>query len=185
MNDPPAFKDDTDDLICPMLDEVADLLEIARLLTSNRQDPVTALKASRSCGLTRFNPPDLVRFRASNERENSCKNDDREHEVRHWSGEDNQKALPDRAQLERPLTQMLRDGFKVDRLARRGHVADEFHVPAERQPRHFPARTLAIRPADDFAPEADRESLGRNPEEARDQIMAQLMKENERPQQTN
>ena len=65
------------------------------------------------------------------------------------------------------------------------HVADELHVAAEREPGDFPARALLIGPAEQLAAEADREHLGRNLEQTRDEIMAELVKEHERPQRAD
>ena len=51
--------------------------------------------------------------------------------------------------------------LEVRRIARRGHVADELHIAAERQPGDLPPRALPVGPADQLAAEADREGLRR------------------------
>ena len=66
--------------------------------------------------------------------------------------------------------------------ARRAHVADELHIAAERQPADLPAGAPLVGPAGDLAAEADRKALRPDAEPARDEIMAELVDEDERPE---
>ena len=138
---------------------------------------IPALAAAR-VGLDRA---DDVRGWRPDQGEERREDEDREQEIGGWSGKDDEEALPDRPDLESPVAQLLGGmSLEVAGIARRGHVADELDIAAERQPADFPARALLVGPAEHFAPEADREGLGRNPEPARDEIMAKLVEEDER-----
>src|SRR6185437_9915673 len=73
----------------------------------------------------------------------------------------------------------LGDRIELSGVAGGRHVADELDVPAERQPRDFPARSLSVSPAEQLAPEADRENLRRYPQQTCDKIMPELVEEDE------
>src|SRR6185437_16984099 len=107
---------------------------------------------------------------------------DRKQEIGRGTCQHHQKSLPDGSNLESAITQLLRDVFQIIGIARRSHVADELHVAAERQPRNPPPSALPVGPAENLPPESDREGLGRNPEHARDQIVAELVEKDERSQ---
>ena len=100
-------------------------------------------------------------------------------------GEDDQEALPHRPHLEGSVAEVGGNGVELGGLARRRHVADELHIAAERQPADLPPRALPVGPAGKLLPEADREGLGRNAEQPGDQIMAELVEEDERPQRAD
>src|SRR3954447_17487129 len=80
---------------------------------------------------------------------------------------------------------MLGNGVEFGRIAGGSHIADELDVPAKRQPRDFPPCSLAVGPTDYLAAEPDRERLRRNTEQPGDEIMAELLKENERAEHAN
>src|SRR5687767_14271572 len=65
--------------------------------------------------------------------------------------------------------------------ARGIHVADKADIAAQRQPADLPARASAVGPPCDLAPEADREGLRADAEPAADEVMAELVEEDERP----
>ena len=65
-------------------------------------------------------------------------------------------------------------------LAHRIHIADELHIAAERQPADLPSGAAPVCPAGDLPSEADRKFLGADPEQPRDPIMAELVKQHER-----
>src|SRR5262249_35205047 len=81
--------------------------------------------------------------------------------------------------------QMLGDSLEISRITRGAHVADEPDIPAEREPGDLPACSLAVCPANEFVAETDREGLRGNPEQSRDQIMAEFVEENERAQRAD
>src|SRR5262249_27872882 len=90
--------------------------------------------------------------------------------------------LPNLLRLERlrALLGRQREPF-VGRRRGRIHVAGELHITAERQPADLPARAPLVRPAEQFAAEADREGIRLHPEPAADEIMAELVNEDQRP----
>src|SRR5207247_2041584 len=59
--------------------------------------------------------------------------------------------------------------------------AGKFHITAHRQPAEFPARSPAIRIADDLPPEADREGVGLYAAHPANRIMAEFMDEDQWP----
>ena len=71
--------------------------------------------------------------------------------------------------------------IRRDGVAGRVHVALELDVAAERQPADLPARAAPVGPAEHLAAEADREGLRLHAEPAADEIMAELVDEDERP----
>src|SRR5205814_2292578 len=89
---------------------------------------------------------------------------------------------PDRAQLKGTVAQFGRNALEIGGVACRTHVADELHVAAEREPGDLPARALLVGPAEQLAAETDREDLGRDTEQARDEIVAEFVEEDERAQ---
>ena len=105
------------------------------------------------------------------------KDQDCEQEIGCRSSKNDQEALPHGPQLECLVAQMLRDAVELGRVARRGHVADELHIAAKRQPGDLPASPLTVGTAKDFVPEADRKCLGRDLEETRDEIVTELVRE--------
>src|SRR5206468_1317105 len=107
------------------------------------------------------------RPRRTEQRKECSENQDREQEIGGGTGENDQEPLPHRPNLERAVAKLSRNGLKLSRIARRRHVADKLDVAAERQPPDFPARSLAIGPADQLVAEADRKGLGRNAEQPR------------------
>src|SRR5690606_6368664 len=76
----------------------------------------------------------------------------RQDEIEGGTGEDGQRALPDRLKVERDLAlgrgEMLE--FLVVGLADDAHVADELHVAAERYGRELPARAAPVVEADEL-----------------------------------
>jgi len=114
-------------------------------------------------------------------REEDCEDHDREEEIGHRSGQHDQEALPHRFQVEASRAQLLGDAVLVGRDAGGILIADELDESAERQPADLPPSTASVGPADDLAAEAEREGLGADPERLADQIMAELMNEDERP----
>ena len=58
-------------------------------------------------------------------------------------------------------------------------IARELHIAAERNPRQFPARAVAVIPAGDLLAEADREGLDVDPAPARHEEVAELVNEHD------
>ena len=102
-----------------------------------------------------------------------------EQEVRHWAGQDDQEALPDGPMVEAPPTLLRRQCANLAGHADRAHVADKLHVAAERQPADLPACAPFVGPAGDLAAKSNREAFRPNAEDARDEVMAKLVKEDE------
>ena len=93
------------------------------------------------------------------------------------SGSAARPAWPGRsAPAPRPAAPAIRRG-----CAGRVHVAGELDIAAERQPADLPARAALVGPAGDLAAEADREGLRLHAEPAADEIMAELVDEDQRP----
>ena len=122
---------------------------------------------------------------APRKHEEGRENQDREQEIRYWSGEHDEESLPDRPEPGRRDRADARYAVDIAGIARRAHVADELHIAAERKPGDFPARSLAIGPAEDLVAEADRKGFRRDLEQARDEIVAELVKEDERAERAN
>src|SRR5690606_11727400 len=61
------------------------------------------------------------------------------------------------------------------------HVALEPDIAAERHPADLPARAALVGPAEQFTAETDREGLRFHPEPAAGEIMAELVNEDQRP----
>ena len=80
---------------------------------------------------------------------------DGEQEIRHWSRKDDEEALPHRSNLECAVKKMVGNAVEIAGVARRGHVADELDVAAERQPGDLPARPLPVGPSENLAAKAD------------------------------
>ena len=149
----------------------------------NGQDSVAGLQSRRfRRGVGTTAPTTLVGGSAPRRMQEGGEDHDREQEIGHRAGQDDEEALPHRPQLEGPVAQFRRDMVEVAGIARRAHVADELHIAAERQPGDLPARALAVGPAEQLAAEADREDLRRDAEQAGDEIMAELVEEDERPE---
>ena len=118
---------------------------------------------------------------AAVDRKHDRKHRDGEQEVERRPGKDRDGALPDRLGVEGHLALGL--GQRLDfggvRRARRIHVADEFHVAAERDRGQLPARAVAVVEAEKFGPEADRKGLYADAAPAPDQIVAHFMDEHD------
>src|SRR5207253_4566655 len=98
------------------------------------------------------------------------------------AGQHDQETLPDLLRLEGPVALLGRQAQPVVGWRRgRVHVAGELDVAAERQPADLPARPPFVGPAENLPAEADREGVGFHPEPAADEIMAELMDEDQRP----
>src|SRR4029079_1007028 len=181
-----ALQNDRRPLARPKHHEIGDILEARCVPVRNRKDAVARLKPGllrdAAFGDTR---DEIIRPRRADRREEGGENDDRQQKIRGWPGQHDEEALPDWAQGEGTITVLGRDRVLVDRAAYRAHVADEAHVTAQRQPADFPARALLVGPAGDFMAESDREGLGRTAQPARQQIVAELMKEDERAERTD
>ena len=113
------------------------------------------------------------------EGEHGREDHDRQDEVRDRPGRDDRGALADR--LEEEALAPLRLAHVADRFlirhARGVLVAEELDVAAERDGRDLPARAVAIVEAEQFRAEADREGEHAHAAPARDQEMAELVKE--------
>ena len=62
------------------------------------------------------------------------------------------------------------------------HFAEHFDITAKRNCAKFPASTNLVRPAEEFAPETDRENLNPNAALACSEVVPHLMHENEHGQ---
>ena len=90
-------------------------------------------------------------------------------------------AFPHRLRVEGDLLLVVGQRFDLAgvRRARRVHVADEFHVAAERNGGNLPARAVAVVEADEFGTEADRERLDADAAPAADEVVAHLVHEHD------
>ena len=147
-----------------------------------RDDFIAGLDTGFGRGRVGFNRADDVRGWRPNQGEEESENENGQQKVGGWTGKDDEETLPDGTGLENTVAQMLGNVLEVSRIAGRRHVPKEAHITAKRQPSDFPPGSLLVSPAEHFTPEADRESLGGNPEPARNQIVAEFVEEHDRPQ---
>ena len=170
----------------PQRHDALQVFKARYFLARNRIDPVTGLEAGAFGRTSRPNGLDDIRaVRLADDCEQGCKNQDREQEIGRRTGEHDEKSLPHRAELKRAVAIFGRNGAFIDRRARRRHVADEFHIAAKRHPADFPPSPLFVGPAHNLVAETDREGFRWNLEQARDEIVAEFVEEDERPERAD
>lgn len=81
-----------------------------------------------------------------------------------------------------PLLRGHRGKRRRSRRRRLGVVAEEFHVAAERNRGNLPARAVPVVEAHELRPEPEREGQHLHARPARDEEMAQLVKEDDNRQ---
>ena len=167
-----------------MRDRHRDIHEYVDRPAVDRQD---AVAASQSRGFGCRPGHDLARDRRrgrrSDERRETGEDQDREQKVGDRPRRHDQRALPHRLRGKgvRPLVGGQRLPFGVG-LADRVAVARELDIAAERQPADLPLGAAFVGPAEDLAPETDREGVGLHPAPAADDIMPIFVHEDERPE---
>src|SRR6185312_4848530 len=115
-------------------------------------------------------------------REKHGENSDGQQEVEQRAGKHRRRALPHRLRMKGYLAlglAQLIDAFRIGGTGGDVHVADEFHVAAQRNGAEFPARAVPVVETDEFGAETDRERLNPDAAPAPDQIVAHFMDEHD------
>ena len=115
--------------------------------------------------------------RTTGEEQHRCENQDRKDEIEHRPRRNRSRTRPKRRTMHgaSPLGHIKRIHRRAILAAGGIRIAQEFHIPPERQRRDLPARAVPVRAAKQDRAETDREDLGMDTRPTAHDVMAIFM----------
>ncbi len=175
-----AQHDEGQRIACPARDQPLHVGKGLDPRAFDRDEAVAGHEAGFRRGAARLN---LGHRRLGNiaavDAEHDGEDGDRQQEIEGRAGEDGERALPHRLDLESHALLGLahRLDFRAVGFGGHAHVTDELDVAAERNCREFPACSVTIIEAEKLRSEADREGLDADAAQSSDNVVAHLVDE--------